>query len=186
MQHFFTGLILFCLSVIAAAESPLLTLTTDVKQAGVFKQERWLAILDEPLVSEGRFVIEKNKAIHWQLTKPFAMTYLFDGKTLRIIEFGEPRDISKNEDPLLHGFFSFFFNIFNLSYEQMAGWFEITQTTLDEGSRILLRPIKPFMKKAFEQVVVIEYAGEIKSITIIEAEGDKLNLEFMYTSNEAL
>lgn len=150
-------------------------------QTGEFTQERWLTILDQPLISKGKFSIEKNASIKWHLQTPFEIVYSFDGNTLKISDNGAPKKVNRKEDPMLYGFFSFFFKIFNLSYNEMDEWFEISYRTVGEVRHIDLLPKKSFMKKSFEHALVVESEGFIQSITIFEEKGDKLHLQFSYT-----
>lgn len=156
------------------------TFSMQEKLKGSFIQKRWLAVLAQPLVSSGSFSIEKNTAILWELKSPFTLTYDFNGSHLKVSEGGSIKSVNKKEDPMLYGFFAFFFKIFNLSYDEMKEWFDVSYE-INEGVRnITLLPKKSFMKKSFQKALVLELEGVIQSVTIFEAEGDKLQLQFSY------
>lgn len=168
-------------SINSSTENPdSSTFLMQEKLTGSFIQKRWLAVLAQPLVSTGSFSIEKNTAILWELKSPFTLTYDFDGNHLKVSEGGDVKSVNKKEDPMLYGFFAFFFKIFNLSYDEMKEWFDVSYA-MNKGVRnITLLPKKSFMKKSFQKALVLESEGVIQSVTIFEAKGDKLQLQFSY------
>ena len=158
--------------------STLEAITQQSQQSGGFTQERWIKILETPLVSKGQFAIQKGKHIEWQLNEPFALKYEFDGETLSLTEDGKTSTISGKQDPSLYGFFVFLFNIYKGEISDLEKWFDVKEKKQDTGNTIQLTPQKAVLKKAFQSILIQADHQSIEKITITENSEDKIVIQF--------
>lgn len=175
-------------AVVTYAEQTLPDLGLEESYQGVFVQERHLSILQSPLISKGNFSINKSEGVVWSIVEPFSTGYIYSGDVLR--QCSDPKikitcsEIEKKDDPMLHGFFSFFFKVSGGDKKSLTEWFSLKKS--DEEGVWLLSPKKDFLKKSFNQILIQVDAGKISSIIIEESnvdqkrKADKQVLSFVY------
>lgn len=160
-----------------AIQQNLEQLLTSVQQSGRFEQQRYLAVLDAPLISKGTFSIDKQHGLLWSVESPFAIEYAYDGKTLSQTEFGEASIIGLKQDPALVGFFSFFYDILQGNTQDLNSLFKL-ETDQSHPYAVRLTPQQRFLKKSFEYIRIELIEDTIKQITIVETTSDKVVLLF--------
>lgn len=177
----------------ASAEEQLRTLLSQLSNnsqktnSGTFSQSRFMSVLDEPLVSNGRYALLDGGVLQWHILSPFEISYAYDGSTLTQTEFGESHVITLKDDPMLIGFFSFFHEIMQGNTQALDNLFEITVNRASKGeinTQLLLRPKKAFLKKSFKEVRIDLSGDALAKIDIIESVSDKVSLSFSNTPSQ--
>lgn len=152
-------------------------------QSGQFKQRRFLSAFNQPLVSEGTFKFTKNESLNWNIDIPFSVQYLYDGKTLTQTEFGESNKIGLKDDPMLVGFFSFFYDLIHGDTQEIERLFTGTITPFQSGNyEITLTPKKSFLEKSFRNVLINIDDMNISRVQIFENDLDRIELEFSFNA----
>src|SRR5690606_25298780 len=78
----------------------------------------------KPIVSSGNFQLSEQEFI-WKIEQPFSIGYVFsDQKLVRQMD-GEEDIVAPSAEPMLYGFFSFFFSLMNLSEQSLDQFFEV-------------------------------------------------------------
>ncbi|WNO09247.1 LolA family protein [Teredinibacter sp. KSP-S5-2] len=169
-------------------ESVLEKLDEQDSYKGEFTQERHLSILQMPLISKGHFAIDKDQTIQWQVNEPFSVAFSYHKNTLQqctnLQDEKSCRKVSKTDDPMLHGFFSFFAKVFSGSNEELTNWFDIESVT--DESAVLMHPKKAFLKKVFSSIRIEHDTKKVTKVVILETKqeqqqnADKQILSFQY------
>lgn len=165
-------------------QQALQQLTSRVQQqpqvTGYFEQTRTLAILKNPVISRGRFSLQPEQ-FDWQVQEPFDISYRFSGKTLvRSIE-GETETIAPAAEPMLYGFFSFFFSLFSLSESSLEKFFEVYHQPADDDHWTMgLKPRQAAIARSLKTLVIEGVGTDIQQVRLTEASGDFMVLDFRY------
>ena len=154
-------------------------LTQNTHQQAQFKQERWLSILNQPLVSSGHYIVKKNQLLLWQLDTPFSLSYEFDGTTLIQEENHQRQTIAARDDHQLYGFFMFMFKLMNGDNAELEKNFALSHIRAEQQIHIIeLTPKNTLPKKSFKNIQLKINNSNLEHITINEVNGDKVQLTF--------
>ncbi len=155
---------------------------------GTFVQERHLSVLLQPLISKGKFSIVAGEGVVWSINEPFSVQYSYNGNTLlRCADIETNKnciDVGKKEDPMLHGFFSFFYKVLGGDKKSLLEWFSPVES--DEKNLLILEPKKAFLKKTFKRITLQHDNSRITQVVIEESDldnkgkADKQVLTFAY------
>ena len=163
-------------------------LATQVKQqgevVGEFVQQKHLQILTQPIVSSGRFQLSEQEFI-WKIEKPFVIGYVFsDQKLVRQMD-GEEDIVAPSAEPMLYGFFSFFFSLMNLSEQSLDQFFDVyylPAEAADKPWQLGLLPKNKPIARSLKQLHIHGVGAQINQVELVEQTGDKTELEFSYPS----
>jgi len=164
-------------------------LTAQVRQqgevAGEFVQQKQLQILAKPIVSSGRFQLSEQQFI-WEIEQPFAIGYVFFDQTLVRNMDGEQQTIAPSAEPMLYGFFSFFFSLMNLSEQSLEQFFNVyylPAEAADKSWQLGLLPKNKSIARSLKQLQVQGVGAQINQVELVEQGGDKTRLTFSYSSS---
>ncbi len=181
--------LLLLISFVCHADAPQTSLESLIgqqpdKSSGRFKQDRFLAVLANPLVSTGQFSFEQEQAMSWHIDTPFEIKYNYDGDVLTREEFGETIRLSIKDDPMLVGFFSFFFQLIQGDIKSINRLFDhsITEVSTDT-QKIILKPKKRFLEKSFRDIIIDVSKGQLHQLQINESDKDRIVLTFHFSNN---
>lgn len=137
-----------------------------------FTQEKHMALLDEPVTSEGIFYFEKPGRIRWQYTKPFQNGFLIDGPTTYRLE-KDKKEEQKN--PLAH----------NLAVQLLA-WLTFDLDALSKQysvqfmqQGVVLTPLKDGFIERITVTFSTQNPQALAGVEIAEVGGDKTILRFI-------
>ncbi len=177
--------VLFCsLPLAALASGPAAPAPQDTQKAQIaarfaavntiessFTQQKYMALLDEPVTSEGVFYFQKPGRIRWQYKKPFQNGFLIvDGVTYRL----EKDKKEKQSSPLSSNMAA-----------QMLAWLTFDLETLSKQytlnftpDGVILTPQKEGFLKQIEVVFSKQNPQALSRVEIQETGGDKTVLIF--------
>ena len=161
-----------------------MTATTRIE--GDFTQTKHLQILAQPLVSQGKFLLDAQGDFSWEIQQPFAQAYHYrDGELIRSVD-GEQERIAPADEPSLHGFFQFFSALLQLTEADLEGHFTRYFRTLEADHWELgLRPKDRRMARVLEHLVVEGRGERIDTVSLREPSGDSTELSFDYQREAA-
>lgn len=136
-----------------------------------FTQQKYMALLDEPVTSEGVFYFQKPGRIRWQYTQPFQNGFLIvDGTSYRL----EKDKKEKQTSPLAS----------NMAV-QMLAWLTFDLEALSKQyslafteNGVVLTPLKEGFLKQIEVEFSKQNPQALSRVEIQEAGGDKTVLSF--------
>lgn len=151
---------------------------------GRFVQAKHLQMLARPIVSEGNFSLTPM-LFSWSIEKPFAIHYEFSEQRLVRVMDGQRQTLEPAEEPVLYGFFSFFFSLFKLSEPSLDKFFTVYYQTTDSGWELGLTPKKDSLARSLKQLIIQGSDAQIKRVQLMEESGDITELDFSYPSSGA-
>lgn len=159
---------------------------------GDFVQEKFLSILDKPLLSSGSFTLSRSHNFVWQVEEPFAVSYRFADRSLHRQDVSGEHLVKPSEDPMLYGFFAFFSTLFDMSQSDLEKLFHVYFQQQGQQWVLGLQPKDTGLRKAVASIVVegqrLPNSGgvapdsgiAITKVTIRESGGDYSHLQFSY------
>jgi len=170
----------FLLSVAAQA----LTLS-DVQQKltahtllrGEFTQIKTMQMFNQPLLSQGNFLLDQKQGLLWRQTAPFPVSLVLVKDKLSQ-QFGEQAAevIIAKDNPMVFYFSHLFLSLFKGDMEGLSAQFEMKLSAQGEHWLLLLIPKSAPLNKVFasisiagtdfiEQLVLQELSGDVSEIT---------------------
>jgi outer membrane lipoprotein carrier protein len=164
--------------IIDAQQREIETLTAD------FTQKKETRIVKKPLLSSGVVKFKRPDQIYWHYTKPESMEVAFSGKGVWIYypgsfqaekyKLGKNSRVTQSLEPLLA--------IFQNPFSQLSAGYTMIYEGLDAGRlhHFRLQPRDAKVQKFLSGVDlrIDKTSGAIIRFIMIEANGDRLNLEF--------
>jgi len=153
------------------------TLSAHTVIRGSFKQIRTLELFDQPLVSEGHFLLSEEYGLQWLQTHPFSVVLVLGDDQLSQQFADQPAQVMKaKENPMMFHFSRLFLSIFRGETEGLAEQFEV-EFVAGGPWTLKLTPKQEPLKAAFK---TIQLKGNtyIDSIRLEETSGDISEISF--------
>nr|WP_246201095.1 outer membrane lipoprotein carrier protein LolA [Vibrio ziniensis] len=176
-----------CLSLLTATSSwaqvaDLASLQTQLQQhpivRGSFTQSRTLAMFEQPLVSEGSFLLEKQNGLLWQQSTPFPVNLVLTQDKLRQTFANQPAQvITAKENPMAFYFSKIFLSVFHGDTQQLKSQFVLQFESHTEHWQLVLIPKEAPLNAVFSSIV-IQGNQDIDSLVLEEVRGDKTEITF--------
>lgn len=147
---------------------------------GQFEQEKRITGFKNPLRSQGRFVVARQKGVIWTTEKPFPseMVITRDRILSRQRDGSQRVEVDGREQPALRSVNAMMFALVSGDVAALSSRFETrVQALPDNGWRLDLKPRSAALTKAFAR---IELSGDryVREVRIEEANGDSTLLRF--------
>lgn len=151
--------------------------------SGRFVQERHLAGLMAPLVSEGRFLLAAGKGLVWHTEKPFDTTIVITpAGLLQLVDGREVQRLPAARAPFLARLYTMLGGALGGDWSAMAQDFSVERRSGEAGWTILLKPLAGDDPAAVPlQSIAIAGSAFVDSVEIHRPNGDWDHLTF---SNE--
>jgi len=150
---------------------------------GSFTQARKIALLQNPLLSSGHFILS-DKGLYWRQDKPIPALMIADDKRLmQQVDDGPLQDIDTVKNPVVLSFSNSFLSIFRGSEAALRERFEVEFSGDAESWTIHLTPISYPMSEAIDSIIL---RGEeyIEMITVISRSSDETTIRFSDLTTE--
>lgn len=134
-----------CLQAVAAAQRGTGTIEAD------FVQTKHLGLVDEPLVSTGRFAFKQPDRVRLDVMSPDPATILIDGRNVRIPGLTEEQQKAVGMAPI-GAMFAQLAKIFRGDVEALSRDFDVTAEAVGAGVHIHLVPRRSDWKKSFHSI----------------------------------
>jgi outer membrane lipoprotein-sorting protein len=160
-----------CLRAIEAAQSDTRTISAR------FTQTKHLSLLDEPLVSTGRFVFQRPDHMRLEIESPRSATILIRGRDISIPGISESDKQQLAMTPMA-AMFSELGAMFSGAPAQLRQHFAVTATPIDNGIQVTLTPTVPEWQKLF-RTIQLRFAGAdllMSTMHLDDALGDQLDI----------
>jgi outer membrane lipoprotein-sorting protein len=160
-----------CLQAIAAAQRDTRTIEAD------FVQVKHLGLLEEPLISAGRFAFKQPDRVRLDVSKPEPATILIDGRNVRIPGLTEQQQKAVGMAPI-GAMFGQLAKIFRGDVEELRKDFDVTAEAENGSVRVRLVPRRADWKRAFRSID-LRFAAELTHLDMLRLEdelGDSLEV----------
>ncbi|HEY9034021.1 MAG TPA: outer membrane lipoprotein carrier protein LolA [Pseudomonadales bacterium] len=167
------GLLLGLLLIATLAEAGVADIAARLQQPAVlhgrFVQQKHMAVLAVPLVSQGAFTVVRDHGVIWQTEKPLASRLLINKDGIRGADIGDSRAMAYIGN-ILHA-------ILSGDLSALEQQFEIAASSSENRWQLQLVPRSSLLKKA---IMAIELQGDqhIRQLQLQEAGGDRTDIVF--------
>lgn len=147
---------------------------------GDFAQEKRVQGFKNPLRSQGRFLIARDRGVVWSTLKPFPSdVVLTRDRILTRQADGRSRiEVDARQQPALRAVNAMMFALMSGDVQAMTATFKVQPTLLaGSGWRLVLTPKPGAMAQAFQRVT-LEGDRYVRSVDIEERSGDRTQLRF--------
>ncbi|GAB3745815.1 outer membrane lipoprotein carrier protein LolA [Lysobacter olei] len=147
---------------------------------GEFAQEKRLQGFKNPLRSQGRFLIARERGVRWSTLKPFPSDVaLTRDRILTRQADGRSRvEVDARQQPALRSVNAMMFALMSGDVQTLTARFSVQATLLaDNGWRLVLTPKPGAMAQAFQRVT-LEGDRYVRRVDIEERSGDRTQLTF--------
>jgi len=160
-----------CLAAIDKAQAGTQTISAR------FTQIKHLSLLDEPLVSTGRFAFKRPDRMRLEIETPRPATILINGRDIRIPGMTESDKQQLAMTPMA-AMFTELGAMFAGSADALRGHFEVTATPADGAVTVTLTPTVPAWQRLFRTIRLrfVEPDFALASVQLDDALGDRLDI----------
>ncbi|MBA3929856.1 MAG: outer membrane lipoprotein carrier protein LolA [Xanthomonas sp.] len=167
----------------AMAAEPFARVRAQVAQVpvlrGEFSQEKQVAGFKNPLRSNGRFLLARDKGVVWTTTAPFPSEIVItQDRILSRQRDGSRRvDVDGKQQPGLRSVNAMMFALMSGDMKALTSAFEVKEDQAGNGWRMTLAPRSRQLAQAFTSV---RLAGDryVREVEVREANGDLTRLRF--------
>ncbi|MES1954802.1 outer membrane lipoprotein carrier protein LolA [Salinisphaera hydrothermalis] len=141
---------------------------------GQFVQHKHLAELDQPLVSRGRYVVDRDRGLLWQVEKPVKSTLVITPKALTESSQGQQTaHISAEQQPALGAVASILLAVFQGNTGQLSQYFDIQHPNADaQPATLVLTPKTDAVKQFITRLKLTGDEHTVHRIRIDQPGGD--------------
>ena len=160
-----------CLKAIEAAQAETRTVRAR------FTQTKHLSLLDEPLVSTGRFVFKRPDRMRLEIESPRAATILINGRQISLPGISE-RDQQQLSMTPMAAMFTELGAMFGGSTAAFGRNFQVAATPVEGAVEVTLTPTLPAWQRLF-RTIQLRFAGPdlvISAMRLDDALGDRLDI----------
>jgi outer membrane lipoprotein-sorting protein len=160
-----------CLAAIDAAQAGTRTISAR------FTQTKHLSLLDEPLVSTGRFVFKRPDRMRLEIESPHPATILINGRDISIPGMSD-RDRQQLAMTPMAAMFSELGAMFSGSATALRQHFQVAARSADGAVEVTLTPTLPEWQRMFRtiQLRFAEPALVLGSMQLDDTLGDRLDI----------
>ncbi|MCP5079062.1 MAG: outer membrane lipoprotein carrier protein LolA [Psychromonas sp.] len=146
---------------------------------GDFKQSKVLQMFNQPLLSDGSFLLSHQQGLIWKQQSPFPVLLVLAKEKLSQ-QFADqaPEVIEAKDNPMVFYFSHLFLSLFKGDITSLQSQFTMTLSGDEITGWVLhLSPIQPPLNKVFKE---IEIKGKetIQTLSLIELNEDSSVIEF--------
>lgn len=137
-----------------------------------FTQEKHMALLEEPVHSEGVFYFQKPGRIRWQYTKPFQNGFLIIGDKTYHLEKDQKEE---QKNPLAYNIASQMLVWITFDLEKLSKQYKVTP----RENGVVLVPLSKGIIERIEVTFAVENPQALSKVEVIETTQDKTVLHFI-------
>ena len=157
-----------------------------------FVQEKKLAMLDKPLITEGDLLLEQNSSnnsnnsnsnsnknsstVIWDIQKPYMLRYILTPDTIREIDAQGERILQIGQNPIAAAMTQAMTSTFSGHWKDSASLATIAATGTLPDWQLLITPQAAELQPLIKTLAVTGNDGVITSIVIAETNGDSTTI----------
>lgn len=137
-----------------------------------FVQEKKLAMLEKPLVTEGELLIAADRHVTWDIRKPYVMRYEISGDTIREIDANGERVIQTGGNPLVAALSEAMAAAFSGQWQGKERLASVTADGKSDNWQLHIKPQSSDLQKLVSSIDVQGVQQTISTVQIRESNGD--------------
>jgi outer membrane lipoprotein-sorting protein len=169
--------------VASAADDAVQAIARDVARPAVlrgeFSQEKQVAGFRNPLRSQGRFVVARERGVIWTTLKPFPSEMVITAERIlsRQPDGSTRVELDAREQPAMRSVNAILFALMSGDVQALSGQFTVDAQRDAKGWTLSLTPRSPMLAKAFS---ALQLRGDryVRQVDIVEASKDRTRLTF--------
>ncbi|KIP87396.1 outer membrane lipoprotein carrier protein LolA [Stenotrophomonas sp. CFBP 13724] len=175
--------LLFVSFVAGAADDAVQAIAREVARPAVlrgeFSQEKQVAGFRNPLRSQGRFVVARERGVIWTTLKPFPSEMVITAERIlsRQPDGSTRVELDAREQPAMRSVNAILFALMSGDVQALSGQFTVDAQRDAKGWTLSLTPRSPMLAKAFS---ALQLRGDryVRQVDIVEASKDRTRLTF--------
>ncbi len=145
---------------------------------GDFTQSRKIEMFDQPLTSQGSFLLDKSHGLLWQQQTPFPVNLVLTEDKLRQTFANQPAQvITAQENPMAFYFSKIFLSVFHGDTVQLQSQFKLKLDTTSQQWTLVLVPTQAPLNAVFKSITLTGNQ-DIDYLALEEVRGDKTEIHF--------
>lgn len=158
-------------------------LSSELLVRGEFKQQREMAMFDQPLISSGQFLLSAKKGLWWHQITPMPVSLVLTQDKLSQQFNNQPAQIlTASDNPMVFYFSHVFLSMFKGDTSQLTEQFKLSFKALKDSKthnqwQLVLTPKTAPLDKVFSKIS-IEGSQFINKLELDEIRGDKTLITF--------
>ncbi len=182
------GISLFAVATAWAQVTDLASLQAQLQQfsivRGEFSQSRKIEMFEQPLMSQGSFLLDKTHGLLWQQSTPFPVNLVLTEDKLRQTFANQPAQIiTAKENPMAFYFSKIFLSVFHGDTQQLQSQFELQFEPKDNHWQLVLIPKEAPLNAVFTSIT-LQGSTDIDALTLEEIRGDKTEINFSHQTHQ--
>lgn len=159
-------------------------LMTDQLLRGDFSQSKTLQMFDQPLHSNGTFLLSQQQGLVWKQISPFPVTLVL-AKDKLAQQFSDqvPEVIEAKDNPMVFYFSHLFLSLFKGDMNTLKVQFKLTLVEVKGHWVLLLKPKSAPLNKVFSKIE-IKGDKQIEELNLVELNGDATTITFTNISTQ--
>jgi hypothetical protein len=146
-----------------------------------FRQEKKLAMLQKPLISEGELLVDGSNGVIWDIRKPYVMRYVITDKQIREIDDQGERTIRTADNPVAAALTEAMKTAFSGDWNEKTSGVDITATGTRDSWQLQMLPRTNELKKMVVSIIVDGSSADsasdnsavhVNAVRITESNGD--------------
>lgn len=137
-----------------------------------FVQEKKLAVLNKPLITEGELTVNSNHAVSWQIQQPYSMRYDIEGNRIRETDAQGTRDIATGNNPLAAALNEAMSATFSGQWSAQQQVATVTADGTPANWQLQIVPRNVDLQKLVSHITVRGADSQMQQVSIAETNGD--------------
>lgn len=150
---------------------------------GEFQQVRTMQMFNQPLSTSGTFLVDHEKGLLWQQTKPFPINLTLTQNKLRQSINGEAQVMNDSENPMAFYFTRLFLSLFKGDTDAIKENFTLELSGEKDVWTLLLIPTTSPIDSVFKSIK-IEGGLYLNRVVLSEVRGDVTEMVFTQQSTQ--
>ena len=138
-----------------------------------FVQEKKLALLDKPLITEGELLLDEQQTVTWDIQKPVALRYELTATSIREIDAQGERTLQTGQNPLAAALTQAMTATFSGQWKPDNTLAAISATGNAQQWQLHITPRSTELQTLIQTMTVDGTQQTINTVTIIESNGDR-------------
>jgi len=156
----------------ALQENILQLLVSQPQKKFHFVQEKKLAMLNKPLITEGELLLKEDNVVIWDIQKPYAIRYELHRNFIKETDANGERTISPGTNPLAAALTEAMMAIFSGHWENQENLAHLSADGTIAKWKLDVTPRSTDLQKLIQHITVDGSTNAITQINIIESNND--------------
>jgi len=145
---------------------------------GQFEQKKNITALERPLLSQGDFLVARNRGVVWRTLKPFPQVLKLTRREIVQEQSGKVRfQLSAEREPAVKAINQVLFALFAGDFAALEQSFTSSGKVEGDHWRVVMQPTSNALAQLFKEIR-LEGANTVQRVELLEANGDRTEIRF--------